>query len=87
MKKVLKYLLTLVMIMTINVCPVFASEPEKIYFDLQSTVYDDGEAIDTVIMDVSGANIDESKINKDTLKLQLNLHQFIQLNRKMNFLV
>lgn len=69
MKKVLKYLLTLVMIMTINVCPVFASETKNINFDLQSTVYDDGEAIDTVIMDVSGANINENKINKDMFKI------------------
>lgn len=69
MKKVLKYLLTLVMIMTINVCPVFASEPE-IYFDLQSTVYDNGEAIDTIILNISGLNIDENSITKDMFNIK-----------------
>lgn len=69
MKKVLKYLLTLVMIMTINVCPVFASEPE-INFDLQSTVYDNGEAIDTIILNISGLNIDENSITKDMFNIK-----------------
>lgn len=69
MKKIFKYLLTFVMVMTINVCPIFANESEKISFDLQSTVYDGGEAIDTIILNISGLNIDENKITKDMFNI------------------
>lgn len=69
MKKIFKYLLTFVMVMTINVCPIFANESEKINFDLQSTVYDDGEAIDTIILNISELNIDEDKITKDMFNI------------------
>lgn len=69
MKKIFKYLLTFVMVMTINVCPIFANESEKINFDLQSTVYDNGEAIDTIILDISELNIDENSITKDMFNI------------------
>lgn len=69
MKKIFKYLLTLAMFMTINICPIFASETKTIHFDLQSTVYDEGEAIDTIILNTSESNIDESKITKDMFKI------------------
>ena len=69
MKKIFKYLLTFVLVMTINVCPIFANESEKINFDLQSTVYDNGEAIDTIILDISELNIDENSITKDMFNI------------------
>ena len=69
MKKIFKYLLTFVMVMTINVCPIFANESDKINFDLQSTVYDNGEAIDTIILDISELNIDENSITKDMFNI------------------
>lgn len=38
---------------------------KNVNFDLHSVVYDDGEAIDSVVLKTSNLEIDDSKITKD----------------------
>lgn len=62
-------LLTAVMIFTINIATAKALEPEQIPFDLSSTVYNYGEAIDKIILDTSALDIDKNTITNDTFKI------------------
>ena len=61
MKKLLSGLLSVLLLATVMISPIYAIEAETVNFDLQSTVYDDGEAIDTVILDVSNLDVDETR--------------------------
>lgn len=69
MKKIINMLLTAVMIFTINITTTKALEPEQIPFDLSSTVYNYGEAIDKIILDTSAFDIDTDSISTDTFKI------------------
>lgn len=69
MKKIINMLLTAVMIFTINIATTKALEPEQIPFDLSSTVYNYGEAIDKIILDTSAFDIDTDSISTDTFKI------------------
>ena len=81
MKKLLSGLLSVLLLATVMISPIYAIEAETVNFDLQSTVYDDGEAIDTVILDVSNLDVDETRINKDMF-----LQVYTHLSKKENFL-
>ena len=50
MKKITTYLLSMILMLSFGVIPVHAIDDNNINFDLQSTVYDDGEAIDSIIL-------------------------------------
>lgn len=69
MKKILVTLLTFVMLLTFSICPIFADETRQIDFDLYSTVYDEGEAIDTIVLNTSDLNIDENQIKKEMFNI------------------
>lgn len=68
-KKILGSVLSALLIITIIISPICALEPEIINFDLQSTVYDDGEAINAVILDISNLDVDKTKITKDMFNI------------------
>ena len=65
MKKITTYLLSMILMLSFGVIPVHAIDDNNINFDLQSTVYDDGEAIDSIILKTSELNVDESKLTKE----------------------
>lgn len=69
MKKIINVLLTAMMIFTLNIATTKALEPTQIPFDLSSTVYNYGEAIDKIILDTSALNIDEDSISADSFKI------------------
>lgn len=70
-KKILRSVLSILFLTMVIASPAFALEPESINFDLQSTVYDDGEAIDTIILDISNLDVDETKINKEMFNIHV----------------
>ena len=60
---------------------------KTLIFDLHSVVYDDGEAIDSVVLKTSNLEIDDSKITKDMFNVHATEQQYILANLKKNFLV
>ena len=65
MKKITSYLFSIMLLFPLAIIPVYASDGQNINFDLHSIVYDDGEAIDSVVLKTSNLEIDDSKITKD----------------------
>ena len=51
MKKIISLLLSFITLFTISISPVFATENQnEILFDLYSTVYNYGEAVDKIVL-------------------------------------
>ena len=69
MKKITTYLFSIMLLFSLAIIPVYASDGQNVNFDLHSIVYDDGEAIDSVILKTSNLEIDNSKITKDMFKV------------------
>ena len=65
MKKITTYLFSIMLLFSLAIIPVYASDGQNVNFDLHSIVYDDGEAIDSVVLKTSNLEIDNSKITKD----------------------
>ena len=87
MKKITTYLFSMMLLFSFAVIPVYALDGQNVNFDLHSIVYDDGEAIDSVVLKTSNLEIDHSKITKDMFKVIQQEQQYILVNLKMNFLV
>ena len=85
MKKLLSGLLSVLLLATVMISPIYAIEAETVNFDLQSTVYDDGEAIDTVILDVSNLDVDETRINKDMFNIHAVSSSIYTLEQEREF--
>ena len=68
MKKITTYLFSMMLLFSFAVIPVYALDGQNVNFDLHSIVYDDGEAIDSVVLKTSNLEIDHSKITKDMFK-------------------
>lgn len=69
MKKITTYLFSMMLLFSFAVIPVYALDGQNVNFDLHSIVYDDGEAIDSVVLKTSNLEIDHSKITKDMFKV------------------
>ena len=65
MKKITTYLFSIMLLFSFAIIPVYALDGQNVNFDLHSIVYDDGEAIDSVVLKTSNLEIDDSKITKD----------------------
>ena len=50
MKKITTYLFSMMLLFSFAVIPVYALDGQNVNFDLHSIVYDDGEAIDSVVL-------------------------------------
>ena len=69
MKKITTYLFSIMLLFSFAIIPVYALDGQNVNFDLHSIVYDDGEAIDSVVLKTSNLEIDHSKITKDMFKV------------------
>ena len=70
MKKTLSFLLSLFTILTISISPVLATDSKTVIpFDLYSTVYNYGEAVDKIVLDTTDLSIDETSLTTDMFKV------------------
>lgn len=70
MKKIISLLLSFITLFTISISPVFATENQnEILFDLYSTVYNYGEAVDKIVLYTDDLTIDETSLSTDMFKV------------------
>ena len=70
MKKTLSFLLSLFTVLTISISPVLATDSKTVIpFDLYSTVYNYGEAVDKIVLDTTDLSIDETSLTTDMFKV------------------
>lgn len=85
MKKILASLLSILVVTVLTVFPVLAVEVETIDFDLHSTVYDEGEAIDRIILNTSNLDVDETKLTKDMFDVHVSSSSVYTLQQEKEF--
>ena len=78
MKKTLSFLLSLFTVLTISISPVLATDSKTVIpFDLYSTVYNYGEAVDKIVLDTTDLSIDETSLTTDMFKVYATLPHHI----------